>query len=204
MGMKYFGFIALYVAVLSCNQAVMAQPCFQCMICDQYFVCSGGHSSGGLDCSIYSNMSCNLIGMCNLGGSGCFLPGSLVETDGGLKAIERLRAGDRVLGQYASGRMKVCDVERTYKSLQCSYYVINGRLRVTGTHPFFVDGRWVEASQINVGDLLKGKDSQWIEVETIEVVSKGVRVYNIEVADAHTFFVEGVLVHNKGPDPGLP
>ena len=176
--------------------------CEGCFWVDDYTECRFG-VSGYLYC-VPINNSCVVMVPCGVCNGGCFLPGTLVETEKGLKAIEELSVGDRVLGLDGSDRIALCDVEKTYKSLQYSYYVINGKLRVTGTHPFWVDGKWVEASHIKVGDWLKGKGQELILVETIEVVNKGVRAYNIEVADANTFYVEGVLVHNKGPYPDLP
>ena len=200
---KVFAIIGAIIIAGTSPKGTRAQSeCWSCVPCGALWTCQQS-ASGGYQCVIH-NDNCSILMVCPAGGGGCFLPGTMVETEGGMKAIEEIRAGDRVLGLKGSGHIAGCDIERTYKSLHCSYYVINGKIRVTGTHPFFVDGKWVEASKIEVGDHLTGKDSSLIEVKTIEVIKRGVRAYNIEVADAHTFYVEGVLVHNKGPEPGLP
>jgi intein/homing endonuclease len=127
-----------------------------------------------------------------------------VDIPDGFSAIEDLKVGDLVYGFTESNELVPCDVTKTYRTIQAGYYVINGTLRVTATHPFFIDGEWVEVSEIKVGDTLTNKDLEPIIVESIEFVSKMVRAYNIEVADAHTFFVDGILVHNKDPDPWQP
>jgi len=158
--------------------------------------------SGGLSCSTPSPRTCILTGVCPPGGGGCFLPGTMVKTEDGYRAIEGLKTGDRVIGLSESNGLVSCKVLKTYISINCDYYVINGEIRVTGTHPFRVNGRWVTVSEVKIGDRLQRIDSVPVEVVSIEHVNKPVRVYNIEVADAHTFFVNGVLVHNKGPDPG--
>ena len=193
-------FILTGILVLSVSPAW--SNCSECFCANNVCDCVYPYASGWVYC-VPGGGTCYVSGSCGVA-HGCFLNGSMVETEGGLTAIEALNVGDRVYGQDASGRIVLCDIEKTYKSLQIGYYLINGNLRVTGSHPFLVKGEWVEASKIKVGDRLHGHGQEMILVETIEIVNKGVRVYNIEVADAHTFFVEGVLVHNKDPDPGLP
>ncbi len=178
--------------------------CYQCMVYNDCFMCLMFQPSGGISCATPACTSCNLTGVCPAGGGGCFLPGTMVKTVDGHKAIETLEVGDRVVGMDGSERLAACEVVKTHISIQCEYLVINNELRVTGTHPFRVDGRWVEASDIEIGDELQRIDREPIRVTSIDIVRRAVRAYNIEVADAHTFFVEGVLVHNKGPDPGLP
>ncbi len=89
---------------------------------------------------------------------------------------------------------------RTFKSIECGYYVINGTLRVTGTHPFFVDGQWVKAAQLKVGDELVGVDGP-VAIASLTKMDGVMRAYNISVDGSHTFLAGGVLVHNKGPNP---
>lgn len=177
--------------------------CFNCIIVNDCWMCLMMMPSGGVTCCTPSCYVCTLTGICPAGGGGCFLPGTMVRVEDGFKAIERIKVGDSVIGLGKSDRLVPCDVVKTYVSIQCDYYVINGKLMVTGTHPFLVDEEWVEASKIKLGSELQGIDHNTVVVTSIELVHKPVRTYNIEVADTHTFFVEGILVHNKGPDPGL-
>jgi intein/homing endonuclease len=133
--------------------------------------------------------------------AGCFLGGVLVETADGYAPIEALSVGDKVISRLEDGSVETRVVTHTYRQIGCSYYVINHELKVTGAHPFMVDDTWVNAEHLVVGDRLVGRDGKTVLVATIERIDRAVRAYNIEVAGPHTFFVEGVLVHNKLPNP---
>jgi intein/homing endonuclease len=63
------------------------------------------------------------------------------------------------------------------------------------------DNLWINAQELKIGDKLLGKNGEIKVVESIEEISVGVRSYNIQVGNDHTFFADGVLVHNKEPDP---
>jgi intein/homing endonuclease len=78
---------------------------------------------------------------------------------------------------------------------------LNGQLEVTGSHPFRVGANWINVEDLQIGDELTDSAGNLIVVASLERVDKGVRVYNIEVGNTHTFFVDGTLVHNKIPDP---
>jgi hypothetical protein len=162
-------------------------------------ICSYPYYTGGFTCEQQSPTNCVLGDDCGIAG-GCFLPGTLVETTDGLMPIEELVEGDRVMGREDIGP-KYETVSRTYKAVGCGYYVINSEIRVTGTHPFYVEDRWVEAKDLKIGDRLSGKNGMVICIESIEKVNRAVRAYNIEVTGDHTFYVDGVLVHNKIDPP---
>lgn len=191
--------VAVFVVFLNA-QAALADDCFGCYFDLFYWHYFCSFACPGSDWCYSNGVSCQQGGACQCG-SGCFLPGTKVHTAEGLKAIEKLEIGDYVLGMDDAGTVRPCEVTRTYRSIGCSYYLINKTLRVTGTHPFLVNRRWVEASGLKIGDELCGMNREPIVVGSIEQVKKGIRAYNIEVAGTHTFFTEGVLVHNKGPDP---
>jgi len=158
---------------------------------------SGGAAlclDGDGNCHVLDN---DCIGPVLPGAGGCFLAGSLVATPAGNVRIESLKKGDPVYSEGADGSKKPSVVTRTYVVEAFSYLVINGNLRVTSTHPFYVNGSWVQAGDIRTGQSLLNKSGARVQVVTIEQVNRGVRVYNIEVEGTHTFFVNGVLVHNK-------
>jgi intein/homing endonuclease len=120
----------------------------------------------------------------------------------GLEAIEDIQVGEKVLSATEDGELVWGVVSRTYRVIQYEYYLINGAIKVTGTHPFEVGEHWVNVEELVVGDELSGMGGTPVLVETIEKIDFGVRAYNLEVDGTHTFFVDGVLVHNKEPDPG--
>ena len=89
----------------------------------------------------------------------------------------------------------------TYQTEQPSYYIINGTIKVTGFHPFLVNGKWTRVENIKPGDKLLSKDLKPIVVESITKVNKPVKVFNLEVENAHNFFVQNILVHNRKEEP---
>src|SRR3989344_3143730 len=72
-----------------------------------------------------------------------------------------------------------------------------GQLKVTLEHPFFVDNEWVEAGDLEVGDILKTSDGRKAVISGIEKVVDEVEVYNLHVDGPETYYANDVLVHNK-------
>jgi hypothetical protein len=94
------------------------------------------------------------------------------------------------------------------------YLDINeGLIKVTSEHEFWVlnkttkeespyippIGKWgfKKAAQLAVGDILFGKEEH-IEIESIEYHHTEVEVVNINVEPVDVYFVNNILVHNKG------
>ncbi|GGJ36972.1 hypothetical protein GCM10008938_23750 [Deinococcus roseus] len=67
-------------------------------------------------------------------------------------------------------------------------------------HPDLSD-KWVGAGHLSVGDKLKQADGTLGEVRYVNTIQETRTMYNLEVEEAHTFFVgtQGWLVHNCGP-----
>jgi hypothetical protein len=96
-----------------------------------------------------------------------------------------------------------------------SYFVINGDLKVTGEHPFFIkipegfylptEGQsseefwcWEYVRNLEVGQIVYDKDMKEISIDTIEEIEEEIEIVNIDVDGNNTYFAEGILVHNKG------
>lgn len=60
-------------------------------------------------------------------------------------------------------------------------------------------GRWIEVRDLRVGDVLLLRGGEEKVVESLAVGQEALRVYNLEVAEDHTYAVgeAQVLVHNK-------
>lgn len=138
-------------------------------------------------------------------GKNSFVSGTLVHTVDGMKAIEDLVIGDKVLSfNEATGKGEFEVVTHLISSKEIKAIVevtLRGGETITSTadHLFFVDGEWIEAQQIVLGDMLKVADGEAsLKVEKLEKYELKVAVYNITVANNHNYYVgkEGVLVHN--------
>src|SRR5262249_39243194 len=76
-------------------------------------------------------------------------------------------------------------------------------IQTTSEHPFFVREKgWVHADQLQLGDLLVGHDEVTVPVLRLAQTGRVATVYNIRVAEDHTYFVGdpewgfSVWVHN--------
>ncbi|WP_189005210.1 polymorphic toxin-type HINT domain-containing protein [Deinococcus roseus] len=71
-------------------------------------------------------------------------------------------------------------------------------------HPDLSD-RWVGAGHLKVGDKLKQADGTLGEVKYVNTIQQARTMYNLEVQEAHTFFVgnQGWLVHNCNPEEAV-
>jgi hypothetical protein len=136
------------------------------------------------------------------------------------RAISQLQVGDGVLaiaewkdkGSEAKldqrlSYEKVTDIFTSFKEQTLIHLTLaNGeQLTATEGHPFKTVEGWRDAVMLKKGGklLLKGgeEDSEpALEITEIRTERKTLPVYNIEVANAHTYFVgiDGVVVHNAG------
>ena len=146
----------------------------------------------------------------------CFAAGTPIMTPDGAKPIEQLRAGDVVLSSPegdANGPVAARRVEEVFHRDSPLYDIqVGGRLiRTTPEHPFYVEGKgWTPAKSLVAGDLLRSHDGRWLPVESARISGEVAPVYNLRVADDHTYFVGSaeewgfsVWVHNSC-DPNEP
>ena len=63
------------------------------------------------------------------------------------------------------------------------------RMGVTAAHPLFITGiGWGDAGELAAGDMIRDKDLLPLTVLAVEVDTAPQQVYNLEIADAHTYF----------------
>jgi PKD repeat protein len=131
----------------------------------------------------------------------CLLGGTeILLADGTSKPIEQVRPGDMVASlDETTGVRAQARVTQVMPGTSAMHLVINGSLRVTDRHPFLVAGQWLAAGEIMVGDALLRADGTMEPVRCIDVVEGEETVYDLTVEPTHTFFADGVLVHNKTP-----
>jgi hypothetical protein len=63
-------------------------------------------------------------------------------------------------------------------------------VRTTPEHPFWVKGKgWTAAGALQAGDELSSHDGRWVAVEEVYDTGEFETVYNVRVAEHHTYFV---------------
>ncbi|MDD5193973.1 MAG: polymorphic toxin-type HINT domain-containing protein, partial [Candidatus Nanoarchaeia archaeon] len=73
-------------------------------------------------------------------------------------------------------------------------------LKVTSEHPFLVDGNWIPAKELSVGDELNTLSGEDVVITKITKIAplNSVEVYNLEAGVYHNFVVEdNLIVHNS-------
>jgi len=96
-----------------------------------------------------------------------------------------------------TGAQSLARVNAILPGRASQYLSINGELEVTAGHVFWADGDWRRASELAPGMRLLGEDGNAVIIESIEVIDAEVRVYDISIDAPHSYFAEGILVHNK-------
>jgi hypothetical protein len=141
----------------------------------------------------------------------CFVAGTPLLTPTGAKAIELFKPGDLVLSRSESdpeGPVSAKEVLATLVRVTLVFDLhLPGRvIKTTAEHPFFVLGRgWVPAGELRQGDLLVSHEGIEVPVEAIGENGQVTTVYNLAVADYHTYFVGSqewgfsVWAHNSTP-----
>ncbi len=126
----------------------------------------------------------------------CVAEGTSIATLRGELLIEALRVGDELISyDPEQRRLTTTQVKWIERSHARQLHVL-GRLRVTGEHPIFVDGRFVAAREVASGAKLLDTDLRFVALEP-RTVTETATVYDLGVGVPHTYFAGGVLVHNK-------
>jgi hypothetical protein len=136
---------------------------------------------------------------------GCFQAGTQIPLKEGTKSIENIKVGDKVV----SKNLKTDVVETavvwglsTHESNKDGL-IINGFIKTTTNHPFYLEGKWVTAGELELGDKILHLDGELHTINSLELDDTPYTVYNFEVDNTHTYYAEGYLVHNasKRPEP---
>ncbi len=143
----------------------------------------------------------------------CFTGDTLVATEDGSRRIDQIKVGDKVwaynpdTGEKELKEVVSVFVKETDEILHLK--TTDGDIDTTTTHPFYVVGEgWKAAGDLKAGDKIYALDGTTVTITgaNLEKLDKPIKVYNLEVADFHTYFVgnTGMLVHNRcGADDGV-
>jgi RHS repeat-associated protein len=127
---------------------------------------------------------------------------TLVATENGLKPIDEVTEGELVYAyNEATGEVGLYPVtdEIAHLDSRIVTLTIDGeRIYTTPEHPFYANGQWIDAGKLRIGDLVRRLDGRMGDVEAVIVEERQQVMYNLTVAEAHTFFVgeQQWLVHN--------
>jgi hypothetical protein len=139
------------------------------------------------------------------GGGGsydCLAAGTMVWTDSGRRAIEKIQVGDLVLAQDPdTGELAYKPVLTTTvrpKSRLTKISIGGEEIQTSGGHLFWVSGDgWVKSRNVKSGAQLHAVNGS----ATVSTVDKGyeAETYNLVVADFHSYFVGAskVLCHDN-------
>jgi intein/homing endonuclease len=126
--------------------------------------------------------------------------------DGSQKKITAVAVGEYVLSaDEVTGAHTVSMVTKTFEHVGSYETLLVNDIVVTPEHKFKVvrDGNelWLPASDILVGDSLIARDGN-IPVTSVAPNQSLSAVYNLTTVPSHTYYADGVLVHNIKADGG--
>ena len=117
----------------------------------------------------------------------CFVANTQIATISGDKNIQDIKVGDKVL--TSDGYQEVIRTSRRQAEVIC-----NVGLCGTPNHPVYskIDDCYKELKDMKENEIVKLNDKQY-ECQNLTGVQT---VYNIEVANTHNYYANGILVHN--------
>ncbi|MFJ4967139.1 RHS repeat-associated core domain-containing protein [Streptomyces sp. NPDC088729] len=158
------------------------------------------------------------LGKCFTAGNSFTSDTPVLLADGTRKPIKDIRIGDEVLATDPetgeSGPRPVTALIKGTGDKQLVDITLgtgtSHTLTATDGHPFWAPAlnRWIQADQLTDGQWLQTSTGTWVQITAVTHRSTSATVYNLTVADLHTYYVLAgatpVLVHNSGPcDPPL-
>ena len=137
-------------------------------------------------------------------GTACFVEGTLITLNNYYYSklpIEEIKIGQRVLSfDIETGKKEESVVHNILQKKVTEIMQINTHnktIKCTREHPFFVDGEWVEAERLEVGDLLQLESGRKVKIKSVKHLNEEHIVYNISVYNNRNYYANGILVHNK-------
>ena len=136
----------------------------------------------------------------------CFTAETLVQTHSGPRPIAEVAVGDEVWAWDEAGEQAgwkpVTDVFRTQATevVELHFAAETDALRLTPAHWLYAEPQgWTAAGDLHPGERVRRQDGSSVAVTGTRIRVQPETVYNLEVADWHTYFAGcwQVLAHNK-------
>ncbi|WP_417477183.1 polymorphic toxin-type HINT domain-containing protein [Maricaulis sp.] len=146
----------------------------------------------------------------------CFVAGTLVDTEDGLRPIEEIEAGDRVWSRDAetgeTALQPVTDLIRRHERAIWDVELVaadgaHELFETTDDHPWWIAGRgWFATEELVPGSAVVTRDGRGMVIARVEQTDRVDATYNLTVDAFHTYFVgdQRVLVHNCDRLPRPP
>ena len=158
----------------------------------------GGWIIPGESRSFEEKMSCG-------DASYCFAGETLISIPNGLKRIDLITKGDKVISySHLSQVTEISSVIKTHSYVSSGYFEVkvgNSVLKVTGEHPFYCDSSqsYVPIKDVKVGENFRTKTGELVSLNAKKWIEKEMIVYNITVQGNNNYYVTSmsILVHNK-------
>lgn len=149
-----------------------------------------------------SSMDCKITNYCDLGCLFCFVSGTMVNmVDGTLKNIEEIQTGDSVYAYSMDDNICIIDTvgklysRSVFEDIITITFDDGVMMGVTGNHEIYTQRGWITADKLEETDILTGMNGS-LCIRTIVKQHYTGLVYNFETLNTHTYFIEGILVHN--------
>jgi len=132
----------------------------------------------------------------------CFVEGTEIATEDGVKNIEDIKNGDLVWAHNPktgeTGLKEVVQIIQNDVDATIELLINDEIIETTSPHPFYTKTGWKKAKHLTTEDQVKTKNDDWGLIKSISIIKKRKKVYNFEVKDWHTYFVGTWqwLVHN--------
>ena len=142
----------------------------------------------------------DLLGLAHQEVGTCVATGTPIATPAGPRPVETLRAGDEVtsfdVDRSVAVRTRVVGLHAGLAPAVLRF----GDLRVTGDHPIHTPQGWVAAADLGAESRVLGLDGRRVVIGQGERIDGATRVWCLSVEHPHTYFADGILVHNKSRD----
>ena len=148
---------------------------------------------------------------CAVLNAGCFAAGTKLWTPDGYRNVDDIQPNELVYARSEfdpDGPIEARIVEEKFaRTGRILHLHVNGEvIRTTPEHPFYERERgWIEAGALEGGHAIR-TDSDWVKIEEVFDTGTYETVYNLRVAEHHTYFVGevdwgwAVWAHNTSCD----
>lgn len=127
----------------------------------------------------------------------CLETGTRIHTPDGFKEIQDLEIGDLVLTHLGNYKPVVAKKSRTTDRDLYLLKVGKTELNITGNHPVLTNLDWVQVRFLDpTKHELVTVDNKLAKIDLVTRQNRETTVWDIEVADDHSFIAQGVVVHN--------